>query len=270
MSENNSEPRLANLMRKARWFRNRAAMKIRDTELALDPRTKRAIEIIDPIGLELLQYRNAREFTPPKVLQLSVGETDYVSIRRLEGPQIQGMSKRLDRNPGDIFRTTISYHLPIDLYQDGGVVALLMPAAYNCHREKKEVEIVEQLASYPEADMGWVWEAMMAHKPELFNPKDWGVKINELIVTTMIGGHVFKTEMLDSNYFDLSKHRPDRDGTVVLTERSYFQSETQFDAEMDFVGKNARAYVLVEGSSQSEKKPGTLSKLVPSLAPFRV
>lgn len=254
----------------------------------LDPRKRKASEA-------LIEMRDTLEETPvtqlPKTLEVKTTGGDYVSIRTIDGSQMQ-----IEVIPPESLNDCggIRVSLPDQMIPEGGHVILVTPSSFGAVPRSEELvhyienqfpngrEMAEQLQSgeLPEISPGWRGD-LLAHvlsSGRIFNPDEWDFAVHpregktiEMFVKingkTLTPGNIPRGSVPSSPAVVtvLEEVKPGKNGDIVLHGQNDLWSRQEPEALKILFQKLARLYILVEGSAGKERKreDRSIKKLVP-------
>ncbi|MCH7730217.1 hypothetical protein IID21_01650 [Patescibacteria group bacterium] len=213
----------------------------------------------------------------PKVLQLTVGDREYTSIRRIDGNRIVKVEHPAEDN--DPFNHVIEYRVDASLLDEGMVGVIVTPEHFSA--QPKDRELIEFLKTQGDFDDHEGWGTMLKTailKGRPFKLVEWKLGTPLLGVVKRQGGELYvpsriyfskETEAKLPSLLGIAKKiTPDGQGMITISDNYGWWSRDELQVQRDLDEKFATFYVMVEGSSEQEKKeaPGSAKKLEPKLS----
>lgn len=220
----------------------------------------------------------------PKVIQATTAKTEYISIRRVEGSELEHrFIKKISLGKDDPFNTLFLASMPTSFIEEGQVVILDRPVSHDmkCKDPQVETRIENKIIDKIGEDglknyCNFNWLAMMAECPEEFKQEEWEpINMNVTLITKR-NGKFYSAELIEDvnnrgsyGVHNFEKVKPTKDSRVEVLSQGYFQSNEDRDASQEFFRKWARLYVLTEGSSEKSgsRVEQKLTQLNPSTIP---
>lgn len=201
----------------------------------------------------------------PKVIQASTARTEYISIRRVEGSELEHrFIKRVSIKDGDPIETLFIASIPTSFIEEGQVLILDRPVSHDMKCKDPKIEekimdkVIEKIGEDEFLEYGnFNWIAMMANSPELYKQEEWEPINMHVTLMTKQNGKFYMADLIkDFNtpntygIFKVEKVKSTKDSKVEILSQGYFQSKEDIEASQAFFRKWARLYVLTEGSSE--------------------
>lgn len=219
----------------------------------------------------------------PKVIQASTGKTEYISIRRVEGSELEHrFIRKVSSEKDEPFETLFIASMPTSFIEEGQIVILDRPVSHDmkCKDPQTETKIVNKVIEKIGEDelqkyCNFNWLAMMAECPEEYKQEEWEPVHMNVSLITKRNGKFYSAELIEDHnnrgsygILKVEKVKPTKDSKVEVLSQGYFQSNEDRDASQAFFRKWARLYVLTEGSS--EKSGTRVEKRVTQLDPSAI
>ena len=244
---------------------------LEEAGLKIDSDARAAKELLTDVGSHLGFLINPDNL--PKVLQINTGSREFVSIRRLEGKEIENRFINLvEPDNKDPFKTILNATISPDSIAEGQILVFDTPITfdYKCKNPEVEQQILDILGDRIGDFGNFLWIAMMSDHPGLYKDEDWKPARMDIVTVTKKGGKLFcgsvyENKDPDSKPETISFHKlePNKNGETDLFISGYFQSATDRDANIGFLRKFGRIYLLTEGSSEKDRAKKPLSELEP-------
>lgn len=237
-------------------------------EFKVDTKVKEASLELEAINEELSKLTVD---SLPKILQVKVGKREYTSIRRIESAGIN----RSEIPNEDPYLHILDYKIREGMIGEGMVGVLLLPWTMGAEPIGRDlIEFLESQEDF-ESHSGWGTTLPMSidrGRPLKLN--EWKMKWPLFVSVKRVKGKLYSqrgtiyTHILDRHTVIARRIMPDEEGRITLFRNSYFWTKEEIDAQRELDEKFATFYVLVEGSSEQEKKeaPGNAKRLVPKLS----
>ena len=146
----------------------------KETDLKLDSDAVAARELLNDVGphLGFLSHFDNQ----PKVLEVKTPSREYVSIRRLEGSEMENKFIKLVEPPDkDHFATVFNAYISPDSLDEGQILVFDTPVTFDGRCKKPEVaeQIEDAVGDRIDDFANFLWLAMMSDHPELYKAEDW-------------------------------------------------------------------------------------------------
>lgn len=231
---------------------------IKDTAKAIDwrinPDAREAREDLLKISSEIADFKFDNL---PKILQLNIDGDQYVSIRRQEGNILYKNEDKVD----DPYGSKTVFEVDPKLFPDGSVGLLVVPIG--AHLVNKELE-----KALTDADedgwMNWEFEEFISDGKFEYKTSDWKVTYTKVLFKR-VRDSFFKLETNERDKFDerpIVSNIKAVNGSLPLYIDERYWSDKELQIKRDWYNKSTRMYVLLKGSSGSEKAGLPIKNLV--------
>ena len=245
------------------WFHQRNKVRQEAAEL-IDDITTVLDKQLDPAGL-------------PKVLEVKIGQEEYVSIRRIELRTLDATYPKGEDE--EVFSNHSQVKVPSRfLPSDGHVGILVSPQIFGAEpTNQEEIDFLNNKTEYDDDD-GWsnicMLQYFLAGEGE-FLEENWNFANSQksIVIIVKRGDKYLITE---TDFSIPARHRksgedipgvrqivPDENGDLNLPLQSCFWSNADVKAQEKVDNKYGMFYVAVSGSSEKETSPKPLKNLVP-------
>lgn len=208
----------------------------------------------------------------PKILELTVGEKQYVSIRRVD---LGSLRLEAATDEEDIFTAKNSVFVPSNLLQNDETIGILISPQIWC-AEPKSQEIIDLLNEMEDYDDAWANSCKLQFFLQGGGRLDlakWSFSSSPLdvAVVTMRGNKFWtpdaslpaRDRQTGRSISGSRQVKPDQSGFLSLPFHSMFWSEADASAQVEVDKKFGRLYIAICGTSEKEGKREPLKKLVP-------
>lgn len=235
----------------------------KDDWLKFDETGRNAKKHLEEVAALLSPLVNPQNL--PKILEVKTGEKEYISLRRTEGPEIERVFTRISRpNKERPFQSEVFAAVPASFLEEGDILVFDVPSPTFVRCKKPEVErkVLEKLGDKIHEYGNFEYLAMMGECPELFNKDDWEPYMMQLtLVTKKAGRHYVAIlgssrhgETTDAGIVNFTRPKLSKDSKVEFLYAGYFQSKKDEEWYSDNLKKFGRMYVLMEGSTERQKR----------------
>lgn len=245
---------------------------VKEADLKLDKDAVEAKKLLQEVGCNLgflIDPDNC-----PKILEVKSSTREYVSIRRIEGPEIENRFIKVAGPTKEFPCTSFIASIPRDTIAEGQILILCTPSTfiYGCRDKGVEKKVLDTLGDKIDKYANFTWLAMVEECPELYKSEDWKPSIRDIILVTKKGGKLFSANIgRDLNFepngvvFCFGKLKTGKKNVAKIITQSSFEDEELLEINRSDLRKWGRIYILVEGSSEKERKvyPQANPKLVP-------
>ncbi len=230
-------------------------------------------ELINDVSTVLNKQLNPVHL--PKILEMTVGQEEYVSLRRIELRTLKTTSP--EGEDEELFDTRGQVRVPARfLPSDSHIGILVSPSIFGAEpTDREEIDFLNDKTEYDDDD-GWSHGCKLQHflaGGGKFDEKKWNFadSIKEIVVIVRRGD-----KFLTTGYLIPARHRKsgrpisgveqvvlDKNGDLILPFHGYYWSKADVEAQEKVDEKYGMFYVVTSGSSEKETNLKLLKKLVP-------
>lgn len=246
----------------------------RQAEHELNPFKRETSRELGLLNEALRGQTNMEEL--PETLQVTIGEKEYTSVRRLEAGQLT-QRELPSENP---YHHIIEQAIDARLIKDGQVGVFLFPSTFGVMPVSEEAKEFLEKQDDVEDHNAWTTLLPMALDRGLdFKRADWSfANSGERMLVKKIDGRYF------TNLGNFSRAttpqgwpiemvvevKPDEEGKITLWHQSYMWNKKQIDVQREMNEKLGRMYILQEGSSDKEQEDAQVGSTQQSTSPSSV
>jgi hypothetical protein len=230
----------------------------RRTEHELNPIKRQTSRELGLLNEALRGQINMEEL--PATLQVTVGEKEYTSVRRLEAGQLTERELP-NENP---YHHIIEQAVDAKLIKDGQIGVFLFPSTFGVLPVSEEAKEFLEKQGDVEDHNAWTTLLPMALDRGMdFKRADWSfANSGEKMLVKNVKGKYF----INLGNFSRAatpqgwpiemvvEVKPDEEGKITLWHQSYMWNNKQIDAQREMNEKLGRMYILQEGSSDKEQE----------------
>lgn len=231
---------------------------VKDTALAIDWRMDpKASDAREELLRILPEIESLGSESLPKILQLNIDGDQYTSIRRQEG----GVLYRNEDKEEDPYGSKTIFEVDPKLFPDGSIGVLMVPVdAYLVNKELEKTLKDEENGGW----MNWEFEEFIADGKHEYKPADWNLIYKRELFKRM-GNKFYKLEPHEKDKFDerpIVKIIKIIEGNLPIFTDNLYWTDKELEVKRNWYETNTRMYVLLKGSSGSEKIRIPLQNLV--------
>lgn len=192
-----------------------------------------------------------REKRHPKILMISVGGNEYVSIRRVDGARLKAEFKI----PDDVEGTEMAMLIPSSFLPDDGMIGIVgITQTYNAApKDKEEIEFINEKTDFDDDD-GWSHFCKLQHfllGGGKYKKEKWDFSESPVDVRAVkrVGDRFFL--QADQMVIEI---KPNEEGDLEIPYWGYYWAEEEIEIQKELNGKFGIFYAVVKGSSEKEEK----------------
>lgn len=231
---------------------------VKDTVSAIDWRMDpKARGVREELLRILPEIKDLGSESLPKILQLNIDGDQYTSIRRQEGSVLYRNQDKED----DPFASETIFEVDPKLFPDESMGVLMVPVdAYLVSKELEKTLKDEDDGGW----MNWEFKEFIAEGKHEYKPADWRL-IYRKELFKRVGNKFYKLEPYEKDRYDerpVVKIKKITDGNIQIFTDNLYWTDKELEVKRNWYEKNTRMYVLLKGSSGSEKIRIPLQNLV--------